>query len=206
MPALADPKAEVPDWWGDAREGGGWLGAYASHVIDQTRTMLGEWTGLSASLDLLSDRSWSAEDSYTVHFRTERGCTGVLQSSIAAWGAPAAVSRVSGARGTLTIQGDAVSVADASGSRQLDMPAELANAEPKPPDSDLLHTAYDMLHSMGIDLAPYTRVFEILRARMAGEPVADDPPAATFADGLAVQQVLDAVRCSSAEQCWVEVG
>ena len=26
MPLLADPAAEVPDWWASAEEGGGWLG------------------------------------------------------------------------------------------------------------------------------------------------------------------------------------
>ena len=35
--------------------------------------------------------------------------------------------------------------------------------------------------------------------------VADDPAPATFADGLAVQAVLDAIRTSSAERRWVDV-
>ena len=49
VPVLADPAGEVPGWWSDASQGGGWLGAYASHNIDQLRTMLGEFAGVSAS-------------------------------------------------------------------------------------------------------------------------------------------------------------
>ena len=37
MPLLAEPGAELPDWWSDAAQGGGWLGAHGSHVIDQIR-------------------------------------------------------------------------------------------------------------------------------------------------------------------------
>jgi hypothetical protein len=69
---------------------------------------------------------------------------------------------------------------------------------PDPPPAELLHTAYDMWHSMGIDLVPYTRLYGVLRDRVLGQPVADDPAAATFADGVACQAVLDAIRASSA--------
>jgi predicted dehydrogenase len=205
MPALADPAAEVPAWWSDADEGGGWLGAYASHVIDHMRCMLGEFTGVSASLRVVSERPWTAEDTYTIHFRTERGAEGVLQSTAAARGPFAACSRVIGSQGTLWIEGDSVFVADKGGERQLEVPADLALPAPDGPPGDLLHTAYDMLHSMGIDLAPFTRIFETLAARMRGESGITDPTPATFADGLAVQKVLDAVRLSSREQRWVEI-
>ncbi len=61
LPILADPAGEVPDWWADAAEGGGWLGALASHNVDQLRTMLGEFAGVSASLSLVADRDWTAD-------------------------------------------------------------------------------------------------------------------------------------------------
>ncbi|MGH0029379.1 MAG: Gfo/Idh/MocA family protein [Myxococcota bacterium] len=202
-PALADPSGEVPAWWGRAEEGGGWLGAYASHVIDHMRSMLGEFEGVSASLSRVSDRDWSAEDTYTVHFRTRSGAEGVLQSSAGAWGPPVFCSRVVGSRGTLWIEGDAVRVADAAGARTLDLPDDLRLPPPVPPDASLLVTAYDMLHSMGIDLAPYTRLFECFAAGILGEPVPPDPAPATFEDGLAGQQVLDAIRRSSREHVWV---
>lgn len=65
IPLLADPAAEVPEWWSDAGQGGGWLGAQATHVIDQIRATLGEIDGVSATLRVLADRDWTAED--TLH-------------------------------------------------------------------------------------------------------------------------------------------
>src|SRR5207237_5531620 len=78
LPILADPSGELPDWWANAEQGGGWLGAHAPHVIDQIRVMLGEIDGVSAGLTLASDRAAGAEDSYTVHFRTRSGVAGVM--------------------------------------------------------------------------------------------------------------------------------
>jgi predicted dehydrogenase len=207
IPPLADPAAEVPAWWSDAKQGGGWLGAYASHVIDQVRVTLGEFEGLSASLSLVSDRSsdpgWTAEDGYTVHFRTKTGVDGVLQSTAGAWGPPLVCSRIAGSRGTLWIEGDAVFVFDRRGKRQLETPDELRLPPPDPPPAELLVTAYDMLHSMGIDLPPYVKLFEAMRARILGAEAPPGPEPATFADGVAGQAVLDAIRRSSAERCWV---
>lgn len=205
MPALADPAGEVPAWWGDAGDGGGWLGAYASHVIDQVRVTLGEFEGLSASLTLVSDRPWSAEDSYSVHFRTVNGVDGILQSSAGSWGPPTMCSRISGSRGTLFIQGDEVVIADAGGKRTLEVPEDLRLPAPVPPPGALLHTTYDMLHSMGIDLAPYTRLFEVMADRIRGQGGDEDPAPATFVDGVRGQAVLDAIRRSNAERTWVSL-
>lgn len=209
MPALADARAEVPEWWRDEAEGGGWLGAYASHIIDQIRVSAGEFTGVSASLSGAAERSdampWTAEDSYSVHFRTESGLDGILQSSAAARGPFAACTRFVGSKGTLWIEGDSVGVADASGERTLEIPEDLRLPPPSPPPAELLSTTYDMLHSMGIDMGPYTRLYETFRDRILGRPVADDPRAATFADGVAVQAVLDAIRRSSREKTWVGI-
>ena len=202
---MADPSGEVPPWWSDAAEGGGWLGAYASHVIDQLRHMLGEFEGVSASLRVLSDRDWSAEDTYTVHFRMRSGAEGVLQSTAGAFGMPLFASRIAGSKGTLRIEGDDVYVADARGERKLDVPDDLVNPTPNPPEGDLLVTAYDRMHSMGIDIGPFSRLFRVLRARMRGEGGDEDPAPATFADGAAVMAVLDAIRRSSAEHAWVPI-
>ena len=43
-------------------------------------------------------------------------------------------------------------------------------------------------------------------ARISGDPVPEDPPAATFADAVAAQEVLDAIQLSSAERRPVDVG
>src|SRR5437868_3218579 len=205
VPLLADPAGELPGWWADADAGGGWLGAQAAHVVDQVRTTLGEFDGVSASLPLVADRSMTAEDSYTVLFRTRTGVDGVMQSTAGAYGPPLFVTRVAGSAGTVWVDFDAVSVADADGQRQVPAPDDLVLPPPDPPPADLLVSAYDQLHAFGIDLPPYTRLHETFAALIAGRPVPEDPRPATFADGLADMAVLDAIRRSAADRAWTPV-
>lgn len=35
MPALANPAAEFPGWWGDAEHDGGWLGADLVRIVSR---------------------------------------------------------------------------------------------------------------------------------------------------------------------------
>ena len=199
IPMLADPTGEVPDWWSDAAAGGGWLGAQASHVVDQVRVTLGELEGVSAALPVVADRDWTAEDTYSVRFRTVTGVDGIMQSTAGDWGPFLVDTRVVGTHGTLWIEGDAVKVADATGTRTLDVPDELRTPPPDPPPADLLHTAYDHLHSTGLDVGPYTRLFGAFGALIRGERVPDHPRPATFADGVAGMVALDAIRASAAD-------
>ena len=203
VPLLADPSGDVPAWWASADEGGGWLGAQAAHVVDQVRTTLGEFEGVSASLPLVAGRSMTAEDSYTVLFRTRSGVDGVMQSTAGAYGPPLFVTRVAGTAGTVWVDFDTVSVADAAGQRQVSVPDDLVLPPPDPPPADLLVSAYDQLHAFGIDVPPYTRLYETFAALIEGRPVPADPPPATFADGVADMEVLDAIRRSAAQdQAW----
>jgi predicted dehydrogenase len=76
---------------------------------------------------------------------------------------------------------------------------------PEPPPAELMVTAYDWLHSTGIDLGPYTRLYEVFRDRIAGKPDGDRPRPATFADGVANMAVVDAIRQSARDGTWVPV-
>jgi predicted dehydrogenase len=203
IPLLADPKGEVPAWWSDSSQGGGWLGAHAAHVVDQIRSSLGEFDGVSAALPTVADREWTAEDTYLVHFRLRSGCVGTMQSSAADWGPITMVSRITGSGGTVWTEGDVVRVADASGTRTATPPDDLLAPPGEPPPADLLETAYDLLHATGIDLGPYTRLMETFRDLVNGAQVASDPAPATFADGVANMEVLDAIRRAARERCWV---
>jgi len=205
IPLLADPGAEVPDWWSDRARGGGWLGAHASHGIDQVRSTLGEFAGVSAGLPSVTVRDWTAEDSYLVHFRLRNGTEGVLQSSAADRGPLVMLTRFIGTSGTLWLEGDRVKVSDATGTRTLEVPADLRRDPPEPPPSDLLVTAYDLLHATGIDLGPYTALARAFRALIAGDEVPADPRPATFADGVALTEVLDAIRRSAETGGWEAV-
>lgn len=198
IPLLADPHAEVPAWWSDATQGGGWLGAQASHVVDQIRVTLGEFARVSASLPHVVERGWSAEDAYVVHFELVGGTVGMMQGVASDRGPMLFGTRVVGTRGTVWVEGDRVQIADADGTRDITAPQELAVAPPDPPPADLMHTAYDLLHSTGIDLGPYTRLAEVFRDLIAGSNLTElDPRPATFADGVADMAVLDAIRRSA---------
>ena len=109
LPTHADPSAELPDWWQLESEGGGWLGAHGSHVVDQVRTTLGEIAGVSASLDCIADRpGMTADDTYTVHARLANGAAVIMHSSCAARGQFVAATKVIGREGAAWLQGDEV--------------------------------------------------------------------------------------------------
>ncbi|MCU1376383.1 MAG: hypothetical protein JWO68_3669 [Actinomycetia bacterium] len=205
MPLIADHGAEVPAWWEDRGEGGGWFGAHGSHWIDQVQSMLGPISGVSASLPVVSGRPMSAEDTYTVHFRTVSGVEGVLHSTAASRGPMLMDQRVTGTEGTAWVVGEDVHLATAAGTGPVAVPADLRMGGPVPPPMDLMVTAYDWMHSTGIDRHPYARLFSVFRDRILGQPVPDDPPPATFADGVAGMRVMDAVRRADAEGTWVSL-
>lgn len=205
LPMFADPSSQAPDWWTDAASGGGWLGAQGTHMIDQIRSTLGEFEMVSAGLPVVADRGADAEgrgaeDSFTVHFRTASGVDGVLQSTVGAWGPMLMTTRVSGTTGTLWIDGRTLRQADADGDREVPVPADLVNPAPVPPPHDLFETTYDWMHATGLDRAPYTRLADAFRRQILGETIgADEPRPATFADGVAGQAVLDAIRLSATQ-------
>jgi predicted dehydrogenase len=205
VPLIADHAAEVPGWWEDRSEGGGWFGAHGSHWIDQVQSMLGPITGVSAALPVVSGRPMTAEDTFTIHFRTASGVEGILHSSAGSRGPMLADQRVTGTLGSAWVAGDEVHLATAEGSGPVEVPADLTPEAPVPPPMDLMVTAYDWMHSMGIDRHPYARLFGAFRDRILGVPVPDDPPPATFADGVLGMQVMDAVRRADREGTWVPI-
>ena len=96
-------------------------------------------------------------------------------------------------------------VADAAGTRDVAVPPDLVVGPADPPAADLLHSAYDLLHSTGIEIGPYTRLAEQFRARIVDPTVALDPEPATFADGVTAMRVLDAIRRSAREHRSVDL-
>ncbi len=207
VPLLADAAAQVPDWWADADQGGGWTGAHGSQIIDQIRVTLGEFESVSASLPHVADTPMSADDSFVVHFRMRSGAVGTLQSTAGDWGPPIIITRVAGSKGTAWIEGvgSTVKVADRNGTRTLPVPEDLPTELAPPLPDGLVSTTYERMISHGMDLAPYTRLAEVLRCRMEGQPPPPGPTAASFVDGVKDMAVLDAIRRSAAEEMWVTV-
>jgi predicted dehydrogenase len=199
VPMLAEPDAELPDWWADAHQGGGWLGAHGSQVIDQIRVTLGEFSAVTAAVANLAGRPATADDTFVAHFRLESGVVGVMQSTAADRGPFLIETRVIGSAGSAWIDGvgDAVWVADSSGPRQLAIPDDLRTAPATAPPRALLETTYERMIGHGLDLGAYTRLAEHFRTRIEGAPAPAGPRPATFADGVADMTVLDAMRRSA---------
>ena len=193
VPLVADPGTRTPPWWFDPSAGGGWLGASGSHVVDQIRTWLGDITEVSARLNVVSARDGVAEDSFTVRFRLVSGVEGMVQQTAAAWGPLAGMTRVAGSLGTVWIDGDEPWLADADGTRRLEVPTDLVLPGP-PGESDDPRQRFTHL-----ELGPFTRLCEVLRAGVEGGPLPDAVPVPTFADGVAEMGVLDAIRASAAD-------
>ena len=63
-----------------------------------------------------------------------------------------------------------------------------------------------MLHSMGIDIGPFTKLFAHMRDTIQGKATPPDPSPGTFADGVALQRIMDAIRRSNATGSWEKLG
>ena len=189
---VADPGARTPDWWFDRDAGGGWLGASGSHVVDQVRAWLGDFAEVSARLPVVSDRAGVAEDTFVVRFRLRNGVDGVLAQTAAAWGPMTGVTRVVGTRASAWIEGSDAWLADGDGARRLDVPPDLALPRPSGESDDPRHR---FTH---LELGPFTRLCQALRAGVDGRGIESAVPLATFADGVAATRTLDAVRASAA--------
>jgi predicted dehydrogenase len=197
LPQLTTQQDDMPDWWFDTGEGGGWLGALGSHVVDQLRTWLGEFESVSASLTSVSATRGPADDSFTVRFRMKSGLEGVIQSSAGAWGPPLDVARVCGSEGTIWTEGGAVRFAGRSGNREI---APTLALPPAPPiTGDPRHETARWKGLVQVELAPYTVMCRTFKAAIEGVPAESPVAPATFADGVACMEVMDAIRASARE-------
>lgn len=215
QPGLQDPDVALAPWWEDAAQGGGFLGAFGSHMIDQVRSTLGEIKAVSAMLQTLAPGRphMTADDTYSIQFVTHGGAHGMLIATMAAPGPLVMATKLVGTKGSAWIQSgtafgdpEEVWVQDSQGMRQVPMPAELINTAPEPFGvAELIQTEQDRWHTQGFDVPPYTRLFAEMKARIEGREPQARERAGNFRDAAAGQAVLDAARKSSAEQRWVEV-
>ena len=179
---VADRSTPVPPWWFDRSRGGGWLGASGSHTIDQVRHWLGDVADVRAAA--LSHRGDDAEDGFAVQLQMESGCEVTLQQIASAWGPPLEVARVVGDRGTVWIDRDRrVRLADAQrpDGEVVDVPASTQPAPSDDPRHRFTH----------LELGPFTELCRRFRDAIEG---GESGGAATFADGVAAQRVIDRIR------------
>jgi predicted dehydrogenase len=187
-------------WWFDEARGGGLLGAVGSHQVDLLRYWLGDIAAVSGTADPvvperpLSDghgrRRVTADEFTTFSLRFRSGVVGtVFLSCVAAHGVGPRIE-VWGDEGYLLLDAE-----DRLWGAQHGQPlAELTEPETLKPPPGMEYVAL-----WGVSFVRL--VDHLVGATLDGAPVA---PAATFADGLAVQRVLDAVR-ETTRTGWVSV-
>lgn len=196
----ADPASRPKgDWWSDAAQGGGRLGANGSHQVDMLRWWLGEvaWvTGAApvivpARTDKATGAAWTAtaDDLAWMGLEMQSGALAqVFMSGVAAHNF-GNLTQVFGSKGTITLDNADEKLWFARAGQGFD---EITETDPNAGLAGLNPGIWNV------------SVVSVLREMAAA--IAERRPllrGATFADGLANQKVLDAVRASGRERRWV---
>lgn len=196
------------DWWFDASRGGGIVNAAAPHNIDRFRTWVGEVDALSARLDVLrptTDTSGDAEDTYTVSFAMANGATATMQHCAGASGEPSYMFKLVGTTGTITVGRDTATI----GRPGQPVEALVIDDDLAVPDVDI--PTNDPKHAFTfMELPPFIKLAERFCEAIAHNDPSwsppGQPPSPTFADALATQRIVDAMRESSSQDAaWVSV-
>ena len=118
-----------PNWVFDAELGGGWIGAWGSHIIDFVRWTLGEIVDAGVSLRTTvvdrvdrdaNLRPSTAEDGFTAWMRTGGGATVALDSTLVAKVTLGGRLLVLGSEGALEVVADEhITLTDADGTREI---------------------------------------------------------------------------------------
>src|SRR5262245_12088647 len=106
--------------------------------------------------------------------------------------------RIVGTTGTLWLDNDQIHIGDGRSSRVVPIAPDLELPPIPPVGNDPRHQTPKWQMLVPIELPPYLRLVEAFRARIEGREPPREPVIATFADGLASMEVLDAVRASAA--------
>ena len=198
--AWADPASRPKgDWWSLAEQGGGRLGANGSHQVDMLRWWLGEvaWvTGAAPTmvpdrLDRATGEPWTAtaDDVAWMGLEMEGGALAQVFLSGVAAHAMGNLTQVFGSKGTVTLDNADERLWWAKAGQGFE---EITEADP--------NAALDGINPGIWNVSVVALMREVQAAIVEGRPLARG---ATFADGLANQKVLDAVRLSGTERRWV---
>jgi len=168
-------------WLFERAAGGGWLGAWGSHAVDTLRWWLGDLSVIDASrrTDVATrpdadgrDRPVDVEDGFTATLRTAAGASVVIDSTFAATANLAPRVVIAGADGVVEVVADHRVVLRRPDGTRDEWTAPAPDGDPH--------------------LEPMRRAVEVVRDVVRDGAVVAD--AATFADGLSMAEVLDAVR------------
>jgi predicted dehydrogenase len=187
------------DWWSDAAQGGGRLGANGSHQVDMLRWWLGEvaWVTGAAPvmvpdrIDKTTGAGWTAtaDDVAWMGLEMEGGALAqVFMSGVAAHNI-GNLTQVFGSKGTVTLDNGDEKLWFAKAGQSFE---EITETDP--------NAALPGLNKGIWNVSVLALLREIAAAIAEGRPPREG---ATFEDGLRNQRVLDAVRQSGAERRWV---
>lgn len=200
-------KAERPwDWWSDAEQGGGTLGAIGSHAVDAFRWLLGTeasqvFCQLATHIRERADkrtaelRRVTTDDEANLLLRFEDGAltdgaTGAISMSVVESGRPEHRLEIFGEHGALRLDGDALWHAATGAARWEQVEVEREESAAGMRDSEWSRGFTTFARAM-------------VEALRAGATTIED--AATFHDGYRTQLVLDAARRSHESGGWANV-
>lgn len=198
------------NWWSQKSAGGGLLGALGSHAIDAIRWMFGEVEAVSSAVATLVPEGKDAKTGEMKKNETDDYCSFLLRMKPAfANGNEAPIHGqvllsglyASGGKNNLTIVGS-------NGTIVLDGDETLSAAQGFNHAFEDFSLADRAREIAWIPDNLWARSFYHL-AREAVQAIHENrteiPHAATFADGLKCQEVIDAIKLAQLEQRWVEL-
>lgn len=170
-------------WINDRDLGGGWIGAYGSHLIDFTRWLFGSEVADCGALTRIEDpqhpdrdgetRTATAEDAYTAWFRMDDGATAAHDTGFAAAVPTVPRAILMGDAGSIELTADTRLVVNRPG--QDPHTVDVESPGPRTPDP-----------AVGGHLAA---VVDAVRSGTQISP--------SFDDGVAVARVMDRLRAGS---------
>lgn len=188
------------NWWSDASRGGGIWGAVGSHFVDALRYFGMEVEGVQAMLrTIIAERPFgegtrevTSDDFASVDLRLRGGAVAVLNFSVVSAGPDeSSTMTIYGERGAMRFVGE--EVLESIEGRPFRRMAG-GDLEQRPGNSPGGAFGSGTLH-----------LGRALRAAIDDGDLSALKPAASFADGLAQQRILDAAREASRKGQWVEV-
>jgi predicted dehydrogenase len=199
----ADPAGRPKgDWWSLAEHGGGRLGANGSHQVDMVRWWLGPVASvIGQALTVISDRvdkatgeSWTAtaDDLAYLTLEMKNGALAQIFMSGVAASNIGNLTQVFGSKGTIVLDNadEKLMFAKAGGSFE-----DITVADP--------NAGLEGLNTGIWNVSVVAALREMAQAISEGRPLQHG---ATFVDGVANQDVLDAVKASTKTRAWVDVG
>ena len=201
----ADPKGRRWGWLFDQEAGGGFLGALGSHYIDALRDWFGDISAVSATIntyvkdrylpDLDETRPVTADDTFTLLGRFAKGGQALINVSVVTRFGPGERIELYGTNGTLSVDNEGLIYGAKVGDdhlQRLVIPPYYSDgpAAGDPRLRPFVTLAYDFTQAVRRAKTGHTRYQEI---------------APSFADGVKVQQVMEAARQSSESNSWVSL-